>query len=536
MASPKVAEAYAKIQAASAPKPDGIAEDVAADLSAEYQVIVAAINDAEEQLLGRIRALTIVGEHGSQFDKPLAKAAMQSIVEILGETDDSKSPDILLNAAINAFVNMCKNAQTKQEDVVRTAADLCIQLILNKEGYSPAVRQTAQQGLDQLTDASFAGVAKKLLHLVSDNREKDDQSQLEEERGYALRNLRRLARDAKYASQWTEEIIQLLSFVFLTATAEEMGYLCSVAFDTPIVKENGGVVVLDSILGGKMEAARFFDSLVIIAPFIPKTTKHDAVAEKVVAVLTDKGAVKPKAKKSATKKADEEDVNKVLVAKALVLAARTASEEAAAKLVPVVMDQLLALLPPTEEPAEERSLPDNLVQLEALLFTAAILGLKCAPAMIEVVSEPTFAPRCLALHNSLQHYKLIAEFSVKKKALENEKLAGMQELLTSLANSIALLGPLSTAHLPSITTVVPTWEKLAALPVVKKPNNIPVVGAIGAKTSRSASANGNGKGPATKGARTETPNKKGGQQSNSNKSNGNNNNKNKAPQRGGRRF
>jgi hypothetical protein len=556
MASPKVAEAYAKIQAASSPKPEGIAEEVAPNLSAEYQVIVSALNDSEEQLLGRIRALAIVGEHGSNFDKPLAKAAMQSIVEILGETDDSKSPDLLLTAAINAFVNMCKNTQTKQEDVVRTAADLCIQIILNKEGYSAAIRQTAQQGLDQLTDANFAGVAKKLLHLVSDNREKDETAQLDEERAFALRNLRRLARDAKYAKMWTEEIIQLLSFVFLTATAEEMGYLCSVAFDTPIVKENGGVVVLDAILGGKMDSSRLFESLAIIAPFIPKTTKHDAVAEKVIALLVaDKGAAKPapKGKKSAAKKKDAEDdeVSKVLAAKALVLAARTASDEESAKLVAVVMDQLLSILPSTveetpegaaeEEASKERPLPENLTQLEAILYTTGVLGLKCAPALMEVVGDAAFAPKCLSLHTTLEHYKKVVEFSVKKKTLEGEKTTGMQELLTTVTNSIALLGPYSTGHLPSIATFTPSWEKLASLPAVKKPKQVnpnAISAALGAKTARSAS-----NGPkATKGARAETPNKnrnnngnKNGN-SNGNKRGGADNKGGKGNQRGGRRF
>jgi len=563
MASPKVAEAYAKIQAASAPKPEGIAEEVAPNLDAEYQVIVSALNDSEEQLLGRIRALGIVGEHGANFDKPLAKAAMQSIVEILGETDDSKSPDLLLTAAISAFVNMCKNAQTKQEDVVRTAADLCIQIILNKEGYSAAIRQTAQQGLDQLTDANFAGVAKKLLHLVSDNREKDEAAQLDEERAYALRNLRRLARDAKYAKMWTEEIIQLLSFVFLTATAEEMGYLCSVAFDTPIVKENGGVVVLDAILGAKMDASRFFESLAIIAPFVPKTTKHDAVAEKVIAMLaTDKSAAKPapKGKKSAAKKkdAEEDEVNKVLIAKALVLAARTASDEESSKLVSSVMEQLVSFLPAVEEPVEgaaeeeatkEHAVPENLTQLEAILYTSSVLGLKCAAALMEVVGDATFAPKCLTLHNTLQHYKKVVEFSVKKKTLENEKTTGMQELLTTLTNSITLLAPFSTGHLPSVTTLTaftPSWEKLAALPAVKKPKQVTpnaIAAALGGKTQRSSS-----NGPkATKGARAETPNNR---NNNGSKNSNNNNNNNKrggadnkggkgkssGNQRGGRRF
>lgn len=556
MASPKVAEAYAKIQAASAPKPDGIAEEVAPTLDAEYQVIVSALNDSEEQLLGRIRALGIVGEHGANFDKPLAKAAMQSIVEILGETDDSKSPDLLLTAAISAFVNMCKNTQTKQEDVVRTAADLCIQIILNKEGYSAAIRQTAQQGLDQLTDANFAGVAKKMLHLVSDNREKDETAQLDEERAYALRNLRRLARDAKYSKMWTDDIIQLFSFVILTATAEEMGYLFSVAFDTPIVKENGGIVVLDAILGAKMDASRFFESLAIVAPFVPKTTKHDAVAEKVIAVLAaDKSAAKPapKGKKSAAKKkdAEEDEVNKVLIAKVLVLAARTASDEESTKLVASVMEQLVSFLPAAEvavegaaeeETTKEHAVPENLTQLEAILYTSSILGLKCAAALMEVVGDAAFAPKCLTLHNTLQHYKKVVEYSVKKKTLENEKTTGMQELLTTLTNSITLLAPFSTGHLPSATTFTPSWEKLAALPAVKKPKQVnpnAISAALGGKTQRSGSS-----GPkATKGARAETPSNRNnnGAKNGNNKRGGADNNKggkgkSSGNQRGGRRF
>eukprot|EP00758_Cryptobia_borreli_P015139 Tbor_TRINITY_DN5993_c1_g3::TRINITY_DN5993_c1_g3_i1::g.18280::m.18280 len=525
----KVAEAYKIIQDANS--------DTLPNLKDEFLQLVFAINNTSVAPHVRLRALQMVGEHGARFEKNETKKAAQEIVTLLSEEDIEKSPVQLLVAGVNAFVSICKGITVKQDELVKATTDLFIQIIVGKSAFPDAVLAAAKTGLTELTNACFSGVVRKLMHLLSDERDSDeDMDQIKNEREFSLTTLRSLAKDAKHAQEWTDDLIQLLYHIFLTATAVELQQLIYIASEIPLVKSTGGVALLDVLLkpiakegGKKMDTPRFYESLCLISPTVSPTVIHDSVGEKVLAMISTQStaaAVAPKGKKSAAqKKVDaagkvEEDRGlPVWMARALVVAASTASNDMCEKLAPVVFQQIEKSLatvsdaPESETEKKTHVLVENITVLEAFLVALAAIGAKVPAVVSEKLNSEdsaSFIDKCNILYSSLDHFHKSATYSVKKKIVDQKAVEGDAEVLAALSNAKTLLGSITTKHIPVATTITPSWVS-AKLPPHMNPKATTESG-----NKRDRKENGNGapsldtplgdqiKGPVNKKARTQS--------------------------------
>ena len=374
MAESATSVAAAAYQAFQAATPEAIPA-----LTKEFADLVAAAGNTDVQPHVRVCAVNTIGQHGAQFDKGAVKAALEAIIALLGEEDETKVPQKLTVTAVEAFVAMCKNS----DDFVRVAADLCVILIVNKAAFPKAAADAAEAGLKALTDASVVGVVKKYLHLISDEREKDEEEQLGRERAFALNHLQKVLANKAYAEQWTEENQQglhgYLASVIPTATRYELNALLK-SF-SKLSSLGDGTFFVDKLVKAKLDTPRLFDALNVVAPFVPRTITHDAVAERLLALLSADApaaaapapAPKKGGKKAAAAAAEaaaaaasaaaseavdlSTDVN---AAVAFAFAARTASAEIAPKVADALftaLDKALPALVESEEPAADEATP-----------------------------------------------------------------------------------------------------------------------------------------------------------------------------------
>lgn len=508
------AAAYQAFQSASA--------ETIPTLSKEFSELVAAASDTAVQPHVRVYAVNMIGQHGSKFDKSAVKAALEAIIALLGEEDETKVPQKLTVAAIDAFVSMCKAT----DDFVRVATDLCVIIILNKDGFPKAAIEAAEAGLKSLTNASVVGVVKKYLHLISDEREKDDEEQLARERAFSINHLQRILNDKSFVEQWTEEsqtsIHSYLASVIPTATRYELNVLLK-AF-TKLSSLGDGTFFVDKLLKAKLEPARLFDALAVVAPHVPRTITHDAIAEKLLSLVSSSNAAatpslapapapKKGGKKAAAAAAVETataaaatasssgsidlatDVN---AAVAFTLAARTASLEMANKVTDALFEALDKAIPSSSTAANTNEesdtatdsavdaaaayLPENLSAVEAILIALTSAAVKNHVYATEKLSaHETLVERLTKTYEALSTYKKFVTFAAKKQILDgtptDEEKRAHNLSLAVLNNLIALIGPLTTKHLPS-STIVPSWEKAPAT------LHVAAVRAAGKKTLR----------------------------------------------------
>ena len=445
--------------------------------AAPYKALVAAVNDKTVNPLLRMKALKCISGHGGLFEAQL-KDTMKAIVTSLSEEDD----EAIQSAAVEAIVGFSKsctlNKSKKGEFVVRESTDVLMQLAID-ESRSEAIKKAANDGIIAMVACDFKAVITKQLHWLSDDREDDNQEYLAKERSFALDKLSTFARGSQLSNEWTDELVasmfKYFTVVFPTITLPEYTRLIAIVVAIPQVKKDPTPLV-DVVLSGKYKDDRLLEMLVVLGSHLPKTFKHDSLATRLFSELS--------------KFTGESNAANTLIAKGAVIASRAITEAAAAKVVPSVVTAVKTAI----------GNPENITALEGLLIAFNTVGYLQTIPFKETLDKDEWIASVNALLDRIKEMQPQLLFAVKKKVNDGTATQKDAVALLTLDSIATILKAHAAKEIASTVTTLPSWERKAVLPKIKK-----TVGGQGAITGKAAGVykapQGNGNGNAAKGTR-----------------------------------
>ena len=412
-----------------------------------YSAILTGVEALDTPPHHRVRGLQLMGEYGAHFEA-LQKKAVVTIVNVISGEDNTPA---LIQAAIQALRTLCQKCVEKKaknsEFLVRESADVLFQIMLDEDGFEAQSRSIAKECSEALTRADFPAIIAKLLHWISDQRENDEPTQVEKERCFALEKLTELACSPVYTASWTTEaedtVKRFFTLVLPTITADEFSKMVSAMSGLPNVKASGCVPLIETVLALlKTDAKRTMDALALLAPFVPRTTVFNTLAEKLMPLI-------PKAMP---------DESGVPLVRATLLASRCCDAAMSEKILPVVHTLLLQNL--------AAELPASLTFLEGLLLSFAVLGHKAPTATLPLLTDETFVGKLNSMLSTITPIRAKLLFAIKKKVMAGSATQYDAALLATVENICSLGNAMIKKHLP--ISVTATWERSNALPTIKR--------------------------------------------------------------------
>lgn len=416
--------------------------------------LMRSAENAETPLLLRVRFLEFVANNVANLrDASALKKIVTSLVKVIGGEDNT--PQLLVSAVqCLSGLGPVSMLDKSWEYLSREGADILMQVVIDKDAFSEAVRQAARKSLDSLIGSAFRPVLTKLLHWLSDDREEDEEEQISKERHMALAILSRLALSPSLRSHWTEDVEEdataLLLRILNIVDAREFSQLARVAAALPKAHQQGGIPLLQAFLSShKLDSERSVESAAIIGRFVStKGREFDMLS------ALESG-------KLLSSNVDADSLHGALVARLVLLAVRLAPAESAVQLFPYVVAQLEHLL------GNGSSLQGNLSTLEAFMFAVIALGRHTSVQVLQKLNEETLNATMTAFANNLAKIEPEAIFAVKKMVREHKAGNEQGELLACLHNLRIISGSFSAKHLP-MSELCESWARKRPLPTLKR--------------------------------------------------------------------
>lgn len=453
-------EMYAQLQAVVAQDPSRINDHVGPLLE-----LMHAAEDPSSPILLRVRFLEFVGKNVANLrDNAALKKIVTSLVKIIGGEDNT--PQLMI-AAIQCFPGLGPVSMLDKswEYLSREGADILMQVIIDQEAFAETVRHAARKALDALTASAFRSVATKLIHWLSDDREGDDEEQLRKERQLALGTLTRFSMSGSMKAHWTEDtqtyVLSLIYQILGVVDVREFAQLARVAANMPIVRAKSGLPLLETFLSNnRLDSERSIEAVTIIGRYLHITGKRadgtgEAVEFDLVAPLESAGQLGAGSIDGASHKA-------MLIARAVLLAARLAPADVAERLLSVIASTVLQLVG-----NDGTALPENLTTLEEMLFAmAAIAAKKPAEALLKF-NEDDFHAAMTALAAAAAAVQPQLTFTIKKQVREDKAGNDEAEALACVHNVSVLARAFATKQVPT-GEHKGSWTGLCKLPALKR--------------------------------------------------------------------
>lgn len=392
----------------------------------------------------RVKAVTMIGQFGATVDS-MVRNTLTTLVTLLAAPEHVAPLQI---AAVNALASIAEKLPTKQFEFVREVSDVFIQINLEQNGFAPHVRAASKAGLDQLLKINFRGVLTKLLHLLSDERERDEAAYLQQERQFALDMLHHLITAPNYSDIWTEEtqnhVVKYSCLVFPVLSPDQYSRLATIVAHMPIVKAKNGAPLVDAVIGSvKVDSLRSYQALALLAPHVTRTAVHDALAAKLFPLAPDHMSSETG---SATVPA-----SRATFGKALFLASRLCSEAQSAVYLPI-MAGIVQRMPLSDWTAAE-----------ACLMALSSLGHRNAVAALPVVHGDAFVARAAEILAAVTAVKDKATAAILGLVSSGQATEKHGEAHACLANVAAMAEAFSKKKLPTMAMQT-SWDGRKALP------------------------------------------------------------------------